>query len=70
VDHGDMTENTIYINVHLFLGKILNEFHIAVSNSVHKRIPVVRGVKFVNEVGESIEEIDDLLGVSLFCISS
>jgi hypothetical protein len=69
VDHGDVAEDTIDIDIHLAFGEVLDEFHVAVSNGVHERVPVVGRVELVDEMGEGIEEIDNLLGLALLCLN-
>lgn len=65
-----MTEDAIDIDIHLFLWEKFYELHIAVSNCIHERVPVVRRIELVNKMWEGIEEIDDLLRLSRFCIIS
>ena len=64
-----MTKDAIDIDVHFFLCEKFNELHVAVSNCIHERVPVVWRIKFVDKVWEGIEEIDDLLRLSRFCIN-
>ena len=68
VDHRDVAEHTIDVDSHLFFAKVLDEFHVAVSDCVHEGVPVVGGGELVDEMGEGVEKIHDLFGVSLFLI--
>ena len=68
MDHRDMAEDTVDIHLHLFLAKILDQFHIAVSDSIHEGVPVVGCGELVDEMWKGIEEVDDLFGIALFLI--
>jgi len=60
-----VAEDTVDIDFHLPLSEVLNELHVAIAHGVHERVPVVGGGELVDEVGEGVEEVDDLLGVAL-----
>lgn len=67
--HGDMTEDAVDTDIHIFLGEVLYEFHVAVAYCVHERVPIVGSSELIDEMGKRVEEINDLFGVSLFWIS-
>lgn len=67
--HGDMAEDAVDTDVHFFFCEVLDEFHISIANCVHEGIPIVRGGELIDEMGERVEEIDDLLGVSFLWIT-
>jgi hypothetical protein len=47
MDHGDMTKDTIDIDIHLLLSEEFNQLHIPISNCIHEWIPVVGCVELV-----------------------
>jgi hypothetical protein len=59
-----MTEDTIDINPHFPFSEKLNQLHIGVAHCVHEGIPVVGGVKLVDEMWVIGEKFDDLLGIA------
>lgn len=65
-----MTEDAVDIDVHLFLREVFDQLHVAVSDCVHEGIPIVWRVEFVDQVGEGIEKIDDLLCIALLWVKS
>jgi hypothetical protein len=64
MDHRNVAEDAVDIDVHFLLGKVLDELHVSVSDCVHEGVPVVRSIELVDEMRESIEKIDDLLGLA------
>lgn len=65
-----MTEYAIDIDIHFLFSEELNEFHVAVSNRIHQRAPVVGSKELIDEVGKGIEEIYYLLCLSSLYITS
>ena len=63
--HRDVAKHAVDIDSHLFFGKVLNELHVTIADSIHKRIPVIGCRKLVDEMRESVEEVDDLLSIAL-----
>lgn len=70
VNHGDMAEDAVDIDVHLLFREVFDELHVAVADCIHKGVPIVRCIKFVYEMGEGIEEIDDLLCLALLYLNA
>lgn len=68
MNHGDMAEDAVDTDVHLFFSEVLNEFDVSVANCVHEGVPIVRSGELVDEMRERVEEIDDLFGVSFLLI--